>query len=82
MQAMPGAPVKRKTQEVRARWEQDGKPSITTELCLAYAKRFYTSEYSKAKGPLSQRKLIIRVRTPLLKHQKALSATTSPSRHS
>jgi len=75
--AVRGAPLKPTTQEIRARWEQDGKPKISNKLCLAYAKSFYPSEYAKAKLPQSQRKLINRVRTPLLKYQKALMATES-----
>ncbi len=82
MKAVPGAPIKRVTEEIRACWEQEGKPSITGELCFAYAERFYNSDYRKAKGAQAKKRLTDKVRTPLLKHQRMLASTNPPSRNS
>ncbi len=82
MKAVPGAPLKRVTEEIRACWEQEGKPSITGELCSAYAERFYTPDYRKAKSKRAKKTLTDRVRTPLLNYQQMLASTNSPSRNS
>jgi hypothetical protein len=79
--AVPGAPVKPETQEIRAQWERDGKPKITNKLCRAYAKTFYSSEFANARGQLLKN-LIDRVRTPLIKYsniETTLRATESAS---
>lgn len=72
----PGRSGKDTVRAICAKWEADGCPKITSELCAEYAAMFYPSKYAKAKPNTKPYKnLIAQIRTPLLKHQKKLAAT-------
>jgi hypothetical protein len=79
LRAVPGAPVKPKTLEIRAQWEIDGKPTIDDELCFAYAYVFYPQEFERARTKRSQKTLIDRVRAPLIRYREKLATQSAPS---
>ena len=67
----PGAKQKSVNNELRERWDKEGRPSITDKLCYLYAAAAYPDEWKRSRPGLSLRiDLRNRVRTRLLKYQQ------------
>jgi hypothetical protein len=65
-----GSRRKNVNQKIRERWEQDGRPPITSRYCLRLAREFLPLEFEKAKTRPKQKDLIDKVRIVLLRQSK------------